>query len=122
MAVTGFLSERMAAVSIPALRARSLETRLGVDGVTISFDREGTVVGPIDVVVEWAVRQPQDSAGGTTSIVTTEGELHGRPGELDDVRAGDLFVIDGQTAEIVEPIVTDRGVTRAPYRLMAGGR
>ena len=34
----------------------------------------------------------------------------------------DLFVLDDQTAEIVEPIVTDRSVTRAPYRLMAGGR
>lgn len=117
-----FLSDRMMNTTIPRLRARGLETRLGIDGVTVYFDRKGEIIGPIDVVVEWAARMPQEAGGGATSIVTTEGELHGRLEELDTVRAGDLFVIEGQTAEVVEPIKTDQGVVRVPFRLMSGGR
>jgi hypothetical protein len=107
-------------VTIPRLNARGLETDLGIDGRTIAFDRGGAVVGPVQVVIVWARRQPTGSPAGTTDVIGLEGELHGRPSEL-TVEAGDLFMIDGQTAEVTVSARTIDGVAVAGFRLTTSG-
>lgn len=114
-----FLSKRMMTRTIPRLRARSLETELGIDGQTIAFDRKGVAVGPIDVVVAWANRLPAGVTGGTTRVIGTEGDLIGRVGEL-DVKAGDLFMIAGYQAEITVAAKEVEGVAVAGFRMTGG--
>jgi hypothetical protein len=101
-------------------RADGLETRLGIDGRSIAFDRGGTVVGPIDVVVAWAAREPQGDSAGATDVIGIEGELQGRPGEL-TVTAGDLFMLDGNAAEITVSARVVKGVAVAGFRMSATG-
>lgn len=115
-----FLSERMMTVTIPRLNARALETDLGVDGRSIAFDRNGAVIGPVEVVIVWATRQPSEGGSTTTDVIGIDGDLHGRVGEL-TVRAGDLFTIDGQTAKVTIPAKDIDGVAVAGFRLTVGG-
>ena len=116
-----FLSERTATVTIPRLRARGLETRLLIDGRSIAFDRNGSVVGPVEVVLAWAARQPAGDASATTNVVGLDGEVQGRPGEL-TVKAGDRFMIDGQMAEITVGARVVRGIAVASFRMTSGAR
>lgn len=121
MAVRAFLSDRFMEQGIPRLRARGLETRLGIDGRMVTFARNGAPVGTVEVVVDWAQRVPDVASGGTTNVVSTEGELSGRVGEL-TARAGDRFVLDGNEAEITVGAIADRGVAVAAFRITTGGR
>lgn len=115
-----FLSERLTDTTIPHLRARSLESRLGVDGVTVYFDRGGTVVGPIDVVVEWANRVPSQSRG-TTNVIGVDGDLHARPDDVTGVlTAGTLFQLDGNPCEVTRDALTVQGVGIVPFRMTGG--
>lgn len=119
MVVKPFLSPRFMEQGIPTLRARGLETSLGIDGQMIAFDRKGAVIGPIEVVIEWANRVPAGVAGGATRVIGTEGELLGRVGEF-EARAGDLFMIAGYSAEITVAAKEDRGVMVAGFRMTGG--
>lgn len=105
---------------IHAARAIGLEIRLGIDGQTIAFDRNGAVVGPADVVIVWAGRQPATVTGGTTDVIGEDGDLQGRVGEL-TVVAGDLFTITGRTAEVTVDAKPVKGVAVAGFRLTSGG-
>jgi len=105
---------------IHAARAIGLEIRLSIDGQTIAFDRNGELIGALDVVVVWAARQPAASARGTTDVIGEDGDLQGRVGEL-TVVAGDLFTIMERTAEITVDAKPVNGVAVAGFRLTSGG-
>jgi hypothetical protein len=115
-----FLSTRMMQVTIPRLRARGLETRLGISGRSIAFDRDGEIVGPITVAIEWANREPRGEGSDTTDIIGIDGDLLGRPAEL-TVQGGDLFTIAGDTCEVTSGVIVDAGVARCGFRLTSGG-
>lgn len=120
MVTRPLLSDRTMHVTIPGLRARRLETRLGIDGRSIAFDRQGVVVGPVMVVIKWAARQPQGSTGGATNVIGVEGDLSGRIGEM-TVKAGDLFMVEGDPAEVTINAKEVDGVMVAGFRLTTGG-
>lgn len=115
-----FLSDRMMTTTFPALRSRGLETRLGMDGRSVIFEQPDGGIVACDVVVEWAGRQPQEAASGTTDVIGIDGELQGRPGEL-VVDGGALFQLDGEPCEITVGARVDRGVAIASFRLSATG-
>lgn len=120
MVARPLLSDRMMQVTIPRLNARGLETDLGIDGRTILFDRGGAASGAAEVMLVWANRQATGSPADSTEVIGTEGELHGRPGEL-TVQAGDLFMVDGAMAEVRRSAIVVDGVAVAPFRLTTGG-
>lgn len=120
MVARPFLSGRFMTVTVPRLRARGLETRLGIDGRSVNFEHpDGTVV-TCDVVIEWASRLPEGSGEITVDVIGTSGELTGRPGEL-VVPAGSRFQLDGHPCEITVGAKVDRGVAVAAFRMSEGG-
>jgi hypothetical protein len=93
---------------------------MGIDGQMITFDRNGTAIGPVEVVVTWAARMAAGEGSDTSNVVGEDGDLQGRPGEL-TVRRGDLFTLAGQMAEVSVAAKVDRGVAIAGFRLSTGG-
>ena len=120
MVTRPFLSARFASVTLPGLQARGIETDLAVAGRSITFDRNGTVIGPILVAVVWANREPAGSPVGATDVIGLDGDLHGRPGEL-TVKAGDLFMVDGELAEVTTSARVIGGSAVAGFRLTTTG-
>ena len=118
--VMPFLSSRFTSVTLPGLQARGIETEIAVSGQSITFDRNGTTVGPILVAVVWANREPAGSPVGATDVIGLDGDLHGRPTEL-TVQAGDLFMVNGQTAEVMRGAIVDGGVAVAGFRITTSG-
>lgn len=116
-----FLSTRMMQVTVPRLRARGLETRLGIGGQAITFDRNGSVVGPVVVVIEWAAREPRGEGSDTVNTIGIDGDLVGRPAELSAVEAGDLFMVGEAPCEVTSPVIVDAGEARCGFRLTSGG-
>lgn len=119
--VRPFLSTRMTESTIPHLRARGLETRLRLDGRSIRFRTpEGVDTDPIDVVVEWA-NQQADETRGTTEVNGFDGNLHARPQEVVGiVVAGTLFQIDGNSCEVTRDALNDKGVGVVPFTMTGG--
>lgn len=116
-----FLSTRMMQVTVPRLRARGLETRLGISGRSITFDRLGAIVGPVTVVIEWANREPRGEGADTINTIGVDGDLVGRPAELPVVEAGDLFMVGDAPCEVTSPVIVDAGEARCGFRLTSGG-
>lgn len=116
-----FLSERFMTVTIPRLNARGLETDLGISGQSIAFDRNGTVIGPVLVVVRWANQQPRGEGSATVNTIGLDGDLIGRPAEIGVVRAGDLFMLQGATCEVTTPVILADGEGKAGFRFTSGG-
>ena len=113
-----FLSERFMSVTVPTLRARGMETRLGIDGQMVTFERSGEPLLSAEVVVEWANRAPEGSTGAIR-VTGTEGNLLGRVDEL-TVKAGDLFMVAGYPAEITVAAKEVEGVMVAGFRMVQG--
>jgi len=107
-------------VTIPRLNARGLETDLGIDGRMIAFDRTGTVIGPVEVVVVWANREARGEGADTVEVIGIDGDLLGRPGDL-TAEADDRFMLDGALCEVTRPAIVDAGVATAGFRLSTGG-
>ena len=115
-----FLSDRMMNTTIPSLRARGLETKIGIDGRTVAFDRNGTAIGALEVIVKWAGRQPERVVTQTTDVIGVAGDLHGRPAEVVGfIEAGDRFQLDGNPCEVTRDPVNNAGVGIIPFRLTA---
>lgn len=120
--VRPFLSDRLTGTTIPALRARGLETRLALDGRAVRFRTpEGTVTDAIEVVVVWANRQPTGTRGAT-NVIGVDGDLHGRPADVvGTLTAGTLFQLDGNPCEVTRDALDVQGVGIVPFRLTATG-
>jgi hypothetical protein len=113
-------STRFFDVTLPTIRARALETRLAANGRVVSIERRSGLVGNIDVVVEFAERQPFVNASTTTEVQGLDGDLIGRVGELDAAKQGDVFMLDGNRCEILIDPIEDRGQMLARFRMTVG--
>lgn len=119
MADTGFLSPATLA-TITRVKRRAFVTRLDLHGRRTLVLRRGTVNLPAqdNILVVWANTQPTTGGADTVDVLSTEGEIQ----RLDslDAKPGDLFTIDGRTAEIRTAAILESGIYRADFRVTGG--
>ena len=122
MATRGYLRPSTERRITETIRKRAFLTKIQLQDPprSIALDRGGTVVPAQEVLIVWANRAPTAEGSDTTDVLALEGEL--QAWQALDAEMGDLFMIDGRLAEIVAPVVVEKGVARAGFAVTTGGR
>lgn len=121
MVDSGYLRPATANRIKTTIRKRAFLTRLQLADPprSIALDRNGLVVPAQEVHLVWANRTPTGEGSDTTDVLGIEGEL--QRWQVLDAEVGDRFMIDGRLAEITSPVVVEKGVARAGFRVTTGG-